>query len=59
MFAKELHKPVINKFKRRKVYQRFKDNIWVADLAKMRSLFSIKRGVKYLLCVNLLQKGLG
>ena len=58
MLAKELHKPVINKFKRRKVYQRFKDNIWVADLAKMRSLFSIKRGVKYLLCVNLLQKSL-
>ena len=25
--AKELHKPVINKFKRRKVYARFKDNI--------------------------------
>ena len=25
--AKELHKPVIKKFKRRKVYMRFKDNI--------------------------------
>ena len=41
------------------MYQRFKDNIYVADLAKMRSLFSVKRGVKYLLCVNLLQKSLG
>ena len=26
--AKELHKPVIKKSKRRKVYARFKDNIW-------------------------------
>ena len=32
--AQELHKPVIKKFKRRKVYTRFKDNIWVADLAE-------------------------
>ena len=34
--AEELHKPVIKKFKRRKVYARFKDNIWAADLDKMR-----------------------
>ena len=27
--AKELHKPIIRKFKRRKVYSSFKDNIWV------------------------------
>ena len=33
--AEELHKPVIRKFKRRKVYMRFKDNIWEADLAEM------------------------
>ena len=33
--AEELHKPVITKFKRRKVYARFKDNIWTADLAEM------------------------
>ena len=38
--AEELHKTVIEKFKRRKVYARFKDNIWAADLAEMRSLFS-------------------
>ena len=31
--AKEVHKPVIKKFKRRKVYARFKDNIWAVDLA--------------------------
>ena len=33
--AQELHKPVIRKFKRMKVYTRFKDNIWAADLAEM------------------------
>ena len=33
--AEELHKPVIRRFKRRKVYMRFKDNIWEADLAEM------------------------
>ena len=35
--AEELNKPVIKKFKRRKVYARFKDNIWVAGLAEMGS----------------------
>ena len=30
--AQELHKSVIKKFKRRKVYARFKDNIWAAGL---------------------------
>ena len=49
--AEELHKPVIEKFQRRKVYQRFKDNIWAADLAEMRSLPSKNKNVQYLLCV--------
>ena len=38
--AEKLHKPVIKKIKRRKVYARFKRNIWAADLGEMRSLFS-------------------
>ena len=29
----ELHKPVIKKFNKRKVYSQFKDNIWGVDLA--------------------------
>ena len=37
--AEELHKPVIKEFKRRKVYARFKDNIWAADLAETESFF--------------------
>ena len=35
--SQELHKPVIKKLKKGKVYDRFKDNIWAADLAEMRS----------------------
>ena len=35
--AKEVHKPVTKKLKRRKVYPRFKENIWAADLAEMES----------------------
>ena len=33
--AEELHKPIIRKFKKRKVYSSFKDIIWLADLADM------------------------
>ena len=49
--AKELHKPVIKKFKRRKVYARFKDNMLEADLAEIQLLSSKNKNVKYLLCV--------
>ena len=46
--ANELHKPIIKKFKRRRVYLSFKDNIWAADLADMQ-LISIYKGIRYLL----------
>ena len=36
--AEELHKPTIRKFKKRKVYSTFKDNIWGVDLAEMQLL---------------------
>ena len=49
--AKELHKPIIKKIKRRTVYTRFKDNIWAPDTAEMRSLSSKNKNVRYLLCV--------
>ena len=37
--------------KRSKVYARFEDHIWAADLAEIRSLCSKHKNVKYLLCV--------
>ena len=46
----ELHQPVIKKLKGRKVYSRFKNNIWAANLAEMESLSSKIRNIKYLLC---------
>ena len=33
--AKELHKPIIKKFQKRKVYSWLRDDIWDADLADM------------------------
>ena len=38
VLADELHKPIIRKFNKRKVYSQFKDNIWGVDLADMQSL---------------------
>ena len=37
---------------KQKVYARNKDIIGTADFAKMGSLFSVNRGVKYLLCLR-------
>ena len=50
ILAEELHKPVIKKFNKRKVYLQFKDNIWGVDLAYMQSLSKKNKGIKYLLC---------
>ena len=48
--ADELHKPIIRKFKKRKVYSSFRDNIWGVDLADMQSLNRYNKRIKYLLC---------
>ena len=47
----ELHKPIIGKFKTRKVYSSFKDNIWGVDLADMQLISKYNKGIRYLLCV--------
>ena len=46
--ANELHKPIIKKFKKGKVYSLFRDNIWGVDL--IYSLSKFNKGIKYLLC---------
>ena len=48
--ANELHRQIIRKFKRLKVYSSFRDNIWSVDLADMQSLSKYNKGIKYLLC---------
>ena len=50
--AEELHKPVIKKFKKRKVYVRSKGKIWAVDLAKIGSLSSKNKNVNKVNKVN-------
>ena len=47
--ANELHRKIIRKFERQKVYSSFRDNIWGVDLADMQSLSKYNRRIKYLL----------
>ena len=49
--ANELHEPIIRKFKKRKVYSSFKDNIWGVDLADMQLISKQNKRIRYLLCV--------
>ena len=49
--ADELHKPIIRKFKKRKVHSSFRDNIWGVDLADMQLLSKFNKGFRFLLCV--------
>ena len=46
----ELHRQIIRKLKRRKVYSLLRDNIWSVDLVDMQSLSKYNKGLKYLLC---------
>ena len=48
--ADELHKPIIRKLRKRKVYSSFRDNIWGVHLADMQSLSIYNKTIKYLLC---------
>ena len=49
--GEELHKPIIRKFKKRRVYSGFKDNIWGVDLADMQLISKFNKGFRFLLCV--------
>ena len=49
--ANELHKPIIRKRNRRRVYSSFKDNIWGVDLADMQLISKYNKKIRYLLCV--------
>ena len=49
--TRKLHKPIIRKFEKRKVYSTFKDNIWGVDLADIQLLSKYNKGIRFLLCV--------
>ena len=51
LLPEELHKPIIRKYKKRKVHSAFKDNIWGADLADIQLISKFNKGVRFLLCV--------
>ena len=48
--ANELHKPNVRKFKKRKVYSSFKNNIWGVDLADTQLISKHNKGIRHLLC---------
>ena len=48
--ADELHKPIIRKSEKRKVYSSFRDNIWGTDLADMQLLSKFNKEFRFLLC---------
>ena len=50
-FLDGLDKLIIRKFKRRRVYLLFKDNIWGIDLADMQLISKCNKEIRYLLCV--------
>ena len=49
--AEELHKSIIRKFEKRKVFSEFRDNIWGVDLADMQLISKFNKGFRFLLCV--------
>ena len=49
--SEELHKSIIKKFEKWKVYSSFTDNIWSADLADMQLLSKFNKGIRFLLCI--------
>ena len=49
--AKELYKPIIRKFKKRKVHSSFMENIWGANLAIMQLISKFNKGIHFLVCV--------
>ena len=46
--AEEIHKPIIKKFKERKVYSAFKDNIWGVDLIDMQLISKFNKEFRFL-----------
>ena len=48
--AERLHKAIIKKFEKRKVYSSFKDNIWGADLMDMQLVSELYEIFYFSLC---------
>ena len=57
--AEELHKPIIRKFKKRKVHSTFIDNIWGADLAGMKLISKFNKELVFMCYWHLQQICMG
>ena len=51
VLARELHKPVVRKFQRRKVMVRGVNATWAADLVEMQKFAKANKGYRYILTV--------
>ena len=49
--AEELHKSIIENFKKRRVYSSFKDNIWGVDLTDTQLISKFNKWIRFLLCI--------
>ena len=45
--VEELHKPIIRKFKKRRVHSAFKNNIWGVDIADMQLISKYKKELDF------------
>ena len=54
--AEELHKAIIQKFKKRKVHSSFIDNFWGADLTDMQLINKFNKGFRFLCVINIYNK---
>ena len=50
--AEDLHKPIIRKFKKRKVHSPFTGNFWDADLADMQLISKFNKRIRFSFCVT-------
>ena len=50
--ANKLHKPIIGKFKKRRVYASYRDVKCAADLADMQLINKFNKGFRFLLCAT-------
>ena len=49
-WAQELHKPIVRKYEKRKVYSSFIANIWGADLVNMQLISKFNKELSFLFC---------
>ena len=52
LVVEELHKPIIEKFEKRRINSPLTENIWGTDLDNMQLISNFDKGIRFLLCVT-------